>query len=355
MKLRRVGPVPIVLVTAAFALAQARSSYRAQAAVIREAEERSLTGVATILAHATETEAQQATALAEMLAVRKSVQGHVRLGERDALQSDLTGIYERLHASYGIEGIQFNVPPGLVLLRMHAPEKHGDDVTGRQMVMLTLTGGESQSGVEVGSSGARIRGVVQIRDDVGAIGAVEVMVDYAPVLQATAGMTGFQLAAYLKQVGEPPAGARMVDGYRELGTTDRDAILAVVEAGSMDGVTDTLLTRRTVNGERYGVMRTPLVDFGGQTIGVLVATRSFAEYQSAENAAFRAALVWAIVQIVAVAGVVLLVFNGLLMRPVQRLTSRLAGGEGPDPALLERNDEVGELARAVAKATGEKP
>ena len=349
MLLRFGGPAPVIVVTVLFALGGARSSYLAQREVIHASEERQLTRVATVLRSVIDAEARRTTALAEVFAARESVKSEIRAGGREAVLAETTPVYDTLKGGYGIEGMQFDQLPGSVFLRMHEPEKFGDDVTGRQMVMLAMTGGEAQGGVEVGKSGAKVRGVVQLKDGAGALGAVEIMAGFDPVLATTKAMTGFEVAAYLKQVGEPPAGARMLDGYRELATTDRETILSVFDADSLDGITETMVGRETVGETRYGVMRTPLLDFGGNNIGVIVATRSFADLQSDENAVFRNALVAAIVQIVAVSGVVLLVFNGLLLRPLRRLTAAAEAGEGPDEATLARKDEVGALARALAK------
>lgn len=118
-----------------------------------------------------------------------------------------------LHASYGVEGIQFVTPPGTSFLRMHAPDAHGDDLTGRTMITRAMTGGEAQYGVEIGTTGAKVRGVVRMAYDAGTAGVVEVQIGYSPVLDAVKDMTGYELAAYLKQVGPPPPDARMVDGY----------------------------------------------------------------------------------------------------------------------------------------------
>lgn len=353
IKLSILAPFPAILITAIFALNGAQNAYNAQHAIIHQAEENALNGVSTIIHQLTENQAHQAAAMAEMLAVQPAIQQHLRLGQRDELKSELDTIYHRLNASYGVEGMQFNILPGLVFLRMHAPTHFGDDVTGRQMVMLVLKGGEAQSGVEVGSSGAKIRGVVQVKDAQGVAGAVEVHVGYEPVLQGVAAMTGYELAAYVKQQGSPAADARLVEGYREIATTNRDTILSILSPGALDGVNDTLLSRQDVGGTRFGVMRMPLVDFGGNNIGVLVATQNFMAYQQAENTALREAMVSAILQIVAISGVVLLTFNGLLLRPIRRLTLELQEGEPIDAILAKRQDELGDLVRAVKNISSE--
>lgn len=352
MRLRWLAPAPVIVVGALFATEAARSSYRAQQDVIAGAEDDSLRRVATILDRTTTAEADRATALAEVLATRRVLRDALRAGDRAGLLEASRSTYEVLHARYGVQGIQFVVPPGTSFLRLHAPDQFGDDLTDRRMITRTLADGEAQHGVEVGSTGAKVRGAVRMADDAGPVGVVEVQIGFEPVLARVKDLTGYEVAAYLRQEGAPPPDARMVDGYRELATTDRAAVTAVVDPGAMDGVKDAVFSRAAVDGERFGVLYAPLLDFEGSRIGVVVATRSFAAFQTQERAALRRSMVVLLLQLIAVAATAVVTFNGLVLRPVQRLAARLDAGEGPDAELAARQDEVGDLARAVSRSAG---
>jgi methyl-accepting chemotaxis protein len=342
-------PLLVIVVGALLALFVARASFLAQQSGIAASESARLGEFGGIVRDALEQEARRSLAVADTVAGEPEVAALLRAGDRPGLQAALQSTYDKLAANHGVLVMQFAVSPGTVFLRMHKPEHFGDDASGRPMVMLALGRGEPQSGVEIGSSGARVRGVVPIVDAQGRVGAAEIGVGFDPVLERVKTMTGFEIGAYLLVEGEPPADARMVGNYRELAITNRDALGTLVTPGLLDGVEQEEHSRMDVGGERVGVVRQPLLDFSGNKLGVIVGTHSLADLQSAENDALRRSVVLAIVQIVLLAGVVLIAFNGLLLRPVVRLTEHLGKGELDDATLLDRHDEIGELARAARK------
>jgi hypothetical protein len=353
MKLRFKAPGVVLLLGSILSVASARTSFDDQREGIERAQDRALTGVAATVRSTIDRESRRAIAFADLVSVRHSVAAGIRAGDRDTMFTDIGPTWERLRGNYGVDGLSFIAMPGVTFLRMHDRGHFGDDLASRPMIMTTLGRGESQSGIEVGRSGAKIRGVSQVTDPDGVVGAVEVGIPFAPVLEEIQSLSNFELAAYLKQVGPPPSDARMIDGYRELATTNRRLIKAVTNAEDMDGVQDVRTEYRLVRGRRFGVVRMPLPDFSGTNIGVIIATRDFGEYQREERAAFRLAMTHAITQIVLLAGIVLLVFNGLVLRPFSRLAASLELGTVPDEELTKRSDEVGELARAIAaKANG---
>jgi nitrate/nitrite-specific signal transduction histidine kinase len=93
----------------------------------------------------------------------------------------------------------------------------------------------------------------------------------------------------------------------------------------------------------------PLRDATGRVIGSLVASRSFDHYVKHRNWALVRSVAVALLQVLVLTGVVLLILNGMLLRPLAALTRIIDGAPEEIPGerndLLQRRDEIGTLAR----------
>jgi hypothetical protein len=113
--------------------------------------------------------------------------------------------------------------------------------------------------------------------------------------------------------------------------------------------------QKRYDGDTYSMILVPLLDFKGEQIGLIVATKSL---RYIEN--LRSSLLWnnaflAMGQALAVTALASVLFNGLLLRPILSLgtgiRAMLEGGDTKDPAsdsldeLSTRRDEVGAIAR----------
>jgi methyl-accepting chemotaxis protein len=93
----------------------------------------------------------------------------------------------------------------------------------------------------------------------------------------------------------------------------------------------------------------PLRDAAGRVIGSLVASRSFDHYVKHRNWALVRSVAVAVLQVLLLTGVVLIILNGMLLRPLAALTRMIDGTPEEIPGernnLLQRRDEIGTLAR----------
>ena len=71
---------------------------------------------------------------------------------RAALQRALSARFDHLKSDHGVTQLTFLTPDRKVLLRAHAPDRHGDRVD-RTSLLWAESGGESESGIEIGPLG----------------------------------------------------------------------------------------------------------------------------------------------------------------------------------------------------------
>lgn len=103
-------------------------------------------------------------------------------------------------------------------------------------------------------------------------------------------------------------------------------------------------------GATYGIVIVPMRNGAGDTIGMIVVARDFSGTRSAAGRSLVWQIFYALFAVVLLAGAILIVLRGKLLRPLEELTNRfvaLRGGDksqpAPEPADL--CDELSALAR----------
>ncbi len=116
--------------------------------------------------------------LALSLADRPDIQELFLTRDREGLLSRLTPVFDTLAADYNIVHLYVHQPNGIVFVRIHNPERYGDDVTYRRTVAAVLQSRETVAGVEIGPNRLGIRSVAPIFYQGEFIGLIEVGLDY---------------------------------------------------------------------------------------------------------------------------------------------------------------------------------
>ena len=112
-------------------------------------------------------------AIQESLVLGERRLAALRGADRVRLLADYAPVLERLHADYGVTQLSFFNTNRVCVLRVHAPEKHGDRMDGFTAKEAQRTG-EIASGVELGALGTfALRVVCPVRDSAGLIGYLE--------------------------------------------------------------------------------------------------------------------------------------------------------------------------------------
>jgi methyl-accepting chemotaxis protein len=276
-------------------------------------------------------------------------------GDRDGLAAHYGEFFTRLHNEFGIAQFQFHVPPATSFLRLHKPEKFGDDLSAfRKTVIAANTERSTVAGLEVGRGGPGTRVVHPVIHDGRHVGSVELGGSLDAILRHLASGFGISYAigideGVFQDAGRFEAGAsdlqrKSIVYYRYSDPTIRDAL---AQWGGSD---------RLVLGDRtHAVGMVSLTDYSGKSIGhilvahdiqaALAALRSSVAADVATSLAITAALL-----------VLLLVMVARSMRPLDKVigvAEALAVGNFTVDATTSRNDEAGRVLQAIHGMTTE--
>jgi methyl-accepting chemotaxis protein len=121
--------------------------------------------------------------------------------DREKLKELLLYQYQnKIREQYGIQQFQFHLPDGRSFLRLHKPEKYGDDLTSfRKTVVEVIRTKSPVMGLEVGRAGIGLRAVFPIFKDGKFIGSVEMGLTIDKVLEGLSQTLMMEYALGLKE------------------------------------------------------------------------------------------------------------------------------------------------------------
>ena len=297
------------------------------------------------------------TAEAELIAVLPTVPKLVAAGSRDQLLELLRDGYDIQHRHFGVGVEQLNGVDNRVLLRLHHPASFGDSLNTRQIVVTVHTTGEPQSGVEIGTSGLRVRGVAPIADAGKTVGSIEFGMEMQPILASLKAATNADYAVLVDDrlfrslatnaSAEGGAPVTVINGLRFDSTTDQPLITKLAQSIDISISKDRRYGDVMLDNVHYGTVTVPLLDYSGKAIGTIVASYSFeaGQHQLKRDLVLMIALVAA--GTVVMVGIILAVFNGMVLRPVTQLAKAArAIADGKDATLPK--DAFGPIADLAA-------
>ncbi len=310
--------------------------------LVERAEQRELQGRFSQLADAIAARAQQAEAMAAVVAASHGIADAVQSGDRTGLQALTAPIHAALAKPYDIDQFQFHLPPATSFLRVHSPAKFGDDLSSfRQTVVAVNSRGQAVHGLEGGVAGLGIRGVVPIRLNNQPVGSVEFGLALSPsFLEDFKRSHGVDVMLHLPDSGGFKRFAATMDTSR-LDTTQLQAALAG---------TPTLHAENQAAGRRVAILAQSLPDFSGHPIGVAELVMDSSHYAQVLDDSRRLALAIFAAVLAASVLISLLAARGIT-DPIRRMThimDRVAqrdfSVQVPDS---QRQDEIGRLIRSV--------
>lgn len=305
----------------------------------RVALDREVRNARSQLTLAIDTDSRQALLLAEVVANETSVQKMMAAQDRDGLAREFSAGFKTLKQTYGIQQFQFHLAPATAFLRVHKPEKFGDDLSGfRRTVVETNASLKPVAGLEGGVAGIGIRGVVPIFDGTTHVGSVEFGLGFQNLFVSDfSRRTGYPLAIVLAQ-GDGAKPAEVIGNELPPGLEP----LEVVKATAAGGIT-------TGDGH-YFLTQLPIDDYSGAPIATAVIAVDRSLYGTIANNARVIGLGISVVLFAAAAGA-LVFLNWTLMQPLRGTTlliGELASGR-TDFAVpgTGRTDEIGDISRAL--------
>lgn len=301
----------------------------------------------------------KASARAAIISNLPNVQQALRARDREKLVSDLLPTLLIQREQFGIREAQFHLPPATSFLRMFALEEPpGEDLTSfRHMVVATNQQQSPHDGISIGRQGISLRGVHPIADSEGHIGSFEIGIDFSSVTRLVKDTSGFEAAVLVDRqlmrdiatLTPAPEDYKIFGDYQMVVATNWTFLKPLLSLEKLKRVRKPTQETTIVGGEAFGGVIVPLRDATGRVIGSLVAARSFEHYEKQLNWALVRSVAVAALQVLLLTGVVLVILNGMLLRPLAALTRMIDGAPEEIPGerinLLQRDDEIGTLAR----------
>lgn len=289
---------------------------------------------------------EKALVRAELVSSMPAVRSAFNQRDRPKLLLETQEMFKEQSEKYGLDQAQFHVPPGVSFLRLHRPEKFGDDQTSYRP-MLTEVNREKvlRKGVAITRAGPAIAGIVPIFDDAGKhTGSFEMGLEFSPMLDKIKQSYGLEAAVFIDEKmlreistdlpGDVLTAEKRVGKYIRFHATHPLLLRALVTDRDI-AVTDATTYDRVVAGTPWGVQLVPMYNYMNKQIGVYALSMDFSATRAAQGRSRVWQLLAALFGLVLVAGTVLIVVRGLLLAPLKGLSDRfgaLADGEASAPA-----------------------
>jgi methyl-accepting chemotaxis protein len=365
LKARRRAP-SIIIATAAFLLLILFGvGHLLTTQLLKRSKDTSFELMRGVLASTLRSNEEKAVVRAEILASMPAVRAAFIARDRPKLAAECQRAYTVLDQKYGASTAQFHTPPGVSFLRLHEPDKFGDDQTSYRPILSDVNANAAiRRGITVSRSGPAIYGIVPIADDAGKhVGSFEMSIELAPVLDRLKDNYHIEAAAFIDEKllhdvatnlgGDVMTPKNRVGRFIRFHATHPKLVTALVTDREVE-VRDPTTYERTFEGTLWGVQLVPMYDYAGKQIGVFAVAESLADIKSRANRARIWQALAAIFAIVLVSGIVLIVVRGLVLSPVEALGQRLtalANGDASQPAdeLESYPDELKPLAEGYEK------
>ncbi|WP_051298860.1 methyl-accepting chemotaxis protein [Marinobacterium litorale] len=300
--------------------------------IIHAAEERELQGHFSKIIDRIDAEKRLALSLATMVAEMPSVQAQLMTEDRQAAERELSSAFTRLSDEFGLRQLQFHRPPATSWLRVHKPEKFGDDLSGfRQTVVDTNASRRAIGGIEVGVAGLGIRGVVPVSIEGQHWGSLEFGFSLGEAFfEQVKAETGLELALALKSPQGPKVFASTLSGIYSL---DPDQFNQLLQGGVYEYKTQ-------LSGTPMAAYTRAIEDFSGDALGVLTIMMDRSAYEAAYDAALYEMLIIGFI-FLALGLLLSLLIGRSISRPLARMSAAMNNISTGDGDLTQRLEVSG--------------
>ena len=291
---------------------------------------------------AVEAEGSRAASLATLVANLPQTQQAMERMDREALSDMFLGTYKELAEKFGLRQFQFHTGPATSFLRLHKPEKFGDDLSSfRHTVVEANTAKITVLGLERGRAGYGIRGVVPVIKDGRMLGTVEFGSSFTQYFFDQFKSKHQVEIAFLSTEGE---------SVEIIGTTFADTSL--ISKKSIEVAMDKGSSHvETLIGETpFSIYLEPMHDYSGNRVGVIAIAKdrspSIARIAEIRQETGLIALGVMAVNLL-MAFLIALGISGPVAA-ASRLAKKISDGDYNNVIALGRKDEVGQLQNAMS-------
>ncbi len=309
--------------------------------LVQKAEHSALDAHLKAINNAIAAENRLAEAMSSLVANIPLVQNRFGTDDRKGLAELFEPGFKLMAKGYGVEQFQFHTPPATSFLRVHRPEKFGDDLSSfRHTVVTTNKNQKPTRGLEGGVAGLGARGMVPVFHAGKHVGSIEFGMSF-----------GQAFFDNFKQQNGVDAGLHILDrdSFTTLAATFGKAPLLSTEQlkKAMDG--EPQLDHREIDGKLNAVYAAPVNDFSGKAIGVIEIAMDSSSYQATLSSARTNAILIGILSIIVGLVLAMLIARHLVNRiaTVVEGVNRVAQGDLSADIPLDGGDEIADLARAT--------
>jgi hypothetical protein len=343
---RRRAPAILITITAVIVTAMTVFMHELTDVMVEAAETSSFKLMRSVLADVLRDNEEAALVRAELISSLPAVRKAFAKRDREGLLGELKDMFAEQKEKYGMDEGQFHTPPGVSFLRLHAPDKFGDDQSkARPMLVDVIKNKAHKHGVVLAPTGVFVTAIVPMEDMDGKLnGSFEMGLDFAPVLDEIKKAYGMEASVFIDEKmlretatelkGDVLSEKNRVGRFIRFHTTHTELARTLVKDTDVD-VADVATYDRVANGETWGVELIPLYDYQNHPLGVVALAKNFSDVLSMEGRAKVWQFLACFFAIVMLAGAILVVIRGTLLRPLAALNGRmaaLAGGDASKPA-----------------------
>jgi methyl-accepting chemotaxis protein len=282
-------------------------------------------------------------------------------GDRQKLLAEFLPGFDILKKKFGLAQFQFHKPPAMSFLRVHQPEKYGDDLSSFRFTVLSVNEKrEGVRGIEIGRAGIGLRGVEPVFSKGNHVGSVEFGGELAPALEDAKKVFNTEVTVLISQDAatqvwqEWQKNVKIIANYAPFYSTNpaltqeilRPSMLTAAQAAGRRSYID----HATAGGRAYYVALSSLTDYSGKAVGFLGVFMD----RTAVLAKIRRTLIINIAVYTSILLLISVVINISLRKsvinPVIALTNAadaVSMGKLADKIEVKSNDELETLAKSL--------
>ncbi|MES2944367.1 MAG: cache domain-containing protein [Pseudomonadota bacterium] len=308
-----------------------------------------------------------AMARAEMLASLPRIRELFAAGDRDGLAAEVKQMFAIQKDKYGADQAQFHLPPATSFLRLNDPAKFGDDLSSfRPIVVAVNKDYVPRKGLSISRAGPGIFGVVPVNNLEGKpVGTFERGADFGVVLDRIKTAYGLESALFMDEAklkqsatslgGEIFSEKNRVGRYIKFHSTNWELMRKLVSDAELSSPSiEKEPYQRDAQDTPYGVVVIALRNPAGEALGMIAVAKDFSPSRSAMGQSMIWLVMYSLVGLVLLAGAIILVVRGALVRPLAALNQRFGalaegGSAEPLPNPEDFYSELGTLAQHYEK------
>jgi methyl-accepting chemotaxis protein len=346
MTFRRSAPAALIIAVVIVVAGLTFVTHRLFSGLTSSIEQSQFQLMQSILDTALKNAADDALARADIIASLPETRQAVAAKDRERLSSIYSEMFAVQKERRGVDQVQFHVPPAISLLRLHAPRQFGDDLSRFRPIVASVNHERApRGGLAIAAGGPAIFGVTPVRDMQGNhAGSVEFGLNFGPLLDGLKAAYGLDLTLFVeeKPLRDFATGIdrailsdqNRVGRFIRFHSTNATLARELATDADVSSVKEPTRYTRQAQGVPYGVLAVPLRDGAGEPLGMVMVSRDFSGSRAAEGRSLVWQICMAIFAIVILAGVVIVVIRGFLLRPLEvidRHFAALAAGEPAEP------------------------